>query len=180
MKALLAFSILIPMFGGFLFTKAKGSNPRPDGPASSYEYQYSGTMMYPLTYYDVKRDESGAVRIAYLEDDWDTRDMKGPDVIIIPGPADFFERVDAIVAKYKLHRLRSTYTPRADVRDGYMWHSYIRFRENSISCGGSNAWPSDKLMNGIYAINGIIEAAIEASTEADVIARQPYKEYRDY
>ena len=82
MKALLAFSILIPMFGGFFFTKAKGSNPRPDGPASSYEYQYSGTMMYPLTYYDVKRDETGAVRIAYLEEDWDTRDRKGPDVMM--------------------------------------------------------------------------------------------------
>ncbi len=180
MKALLAFSILIPMFGGFFFTKAKGSNPRPDGPASSYEYQYSGTMMYPLTYYDVKRDETGAVRIAYLEEDWDTRDRKGPDVIIIPGPKDFFGQVDAIVAKYRLHRLKGTYTPRADVRDGYMWHAYIRFQENSISCGGSNAWPSQKLMDGIYSINGIIEAAIEASTEADIIARQPYKEYRDY
>ena len=87
------------MVGGIFFTKAKGSNPRPDGPCRSYEYQYSGTMMYPITFYDVKRDEAGAVRIAYLEEERNYENPKGPDMIIIPGPDDFFERVDAIVAQ---------------------------------------------------------------------------------
>ena len=178
MKTLLAFSIILPFLGGMIFTKTRGSNPRPDGPARSYEYQYSGMMMYPITYYEVKRDEDGAVRITYLEKNRAHDNPKGPDVIIVPGPDDFFERVDAIVAKYKLHRLRGTYTPRADIRDGYMWHTYIRFQKNSISAGGSNAWPRQKLWDGISAINDLIQSAIDASTEDDVIFRQPYKDYR--
>ena len=141
------------MVGGIFFTKAKGSNPRPDGPCRSYEYQYSGTMMYPITFYDVKRDEAGAVRIAYLEDDRNYENPKGPDMII--------------------------YTPRAEVLDGYMWHAYIRFQKNSISAIGSNAWPSEKLWAGIKAINAYIQSAIDTSTDADVIARQAYRDYRD-
>lgn len=168
------------MFGGIFFTKATGSNPKPDGPARSYEYQYSGTMMYPITYYDVKRDENGDVRIAYLEKERNYDNPKGPDMIIIPGPEDFFEQVDAIVAKYKLHRLRGTYTPRALVLDGYMWHAYIRFQKNSISTGGSNAWPKEKLWNGINAINGYIQSQIDASSEADIIDHIDYRTYRKY
>ena len=168
------------MFGGFFLTKATGSNPKPDGPARSYEYQYSGTMMYPITYYDVKRDENGAVRIAYLENERDYKNPNGPDMIIIPGPEDFFEQVDATVAQYKLHRLRGIYTPRALVLDGYMWHAYIRFQKNSISTGGSNAWPKKELWSGIESINACIEAAIEASTEDDIVDRVPYNDYRKY
>ena len=167
------------MVGGIFFTKAKGSNPRPDGHCRSYEYQYSGTMMYPITFYDVKRDEAGAVRIAYLEEERNYENPKGPDMIIIPGPDDFFERVDAIVAQYELHRLKNIYTPRAEVLDGYMWHAYIRFQKNSISASGSNAWPSEKLWAGIKAINAYIQSAIDASTDADVIARQAYRDYRN-
>ena len=179
MKTILGFSIMLALFGGIFFTKARGSNPKPDGPARSYEYQYSGTMMYPITFYDVKRDDSGAVRIAYMQPDWGHDTPEGPDVLVIPGPADFFERVDAIVAKYKLHRLKGTYTPRADIRDGYMWHAYIRFQNNSISAGGSNAYPSAKLWSGIEAINDYIQELIDASSEADVVFRQKYREYRN-
>ena len=162
------------MVGGFFFTKATGSNPKPDGPARAYEYQYSGTMMYPITYYQVKRDGDGAVRIAYLEDVRSYENPNGPDMIVIPGPEDFFGQVDAIVSQYKLHRLRGTYTPRADVLDGYMWHAYIRFEKNSISSGGSNAWPPEKLRAGIDAINGYIQSLIDASTEADVIGHDDH------
>lgn len=165
------------MVGGILFTKATGSNPRPDGACRSYEYQHNNTSMYPLTFYDVKRGDDGTVRIAFMEDKWQDR-ANAPDVIVIRGPEDLFGRIDGIVAQYKLHRLRNIYTPRADVRDGYMWHAYIRFQKNSISASGSNAWPPEKLWGGIEAINAYIQSVIDASTEADVIARQPYLEYK--
>ena len=165
------------MIGGIFFTKAKGSNPRPDGPCTSYEYQHSSTMMYPLTFYDVKRDGDGTVRIAFIEDKWQDH-PGGPDIIIIRGPEDLFGRIDAIVAEYKLHRLKNIYTPRAHVLDGYMWHAYIRFQKNSISASGSNAWPSEKLWAGVEAINSYIQSLIDASTEADVIERIPYLDYR--
>ena len=60
-----------------------------------------------------------------------------------------------------------------------MWHAYIRFQKNSISASGSNTWPSEKLWAGIKAINAYIQSAIDTSTDADVIARQAYRDYRD-
>ena len=172
MKFLISFVCMFPLLSCSVFwTKSSGSNPRPDGPAKSYEYTYSGTMMYPIKFYEVKRDEDGAVRIAYLKN-------HGPDVVVIPGPDDFFGRVDALVAEYKLHRLRGSYRPRMQVLDGYGWHVYIRFQRNSISSGGTNAWPPGKLDGGIDAVNGYIDSLIEASTDADVILRQDYREYR--
>ena len=59
-----------------------------------------------------------------------------------------------------------------------MWHAYIRFQKNSISASGSNAWPSEKLWAGVEAINSYIQSLIDASTEADVIERIPYLDYR--
>ena len=167
------------MVGGFFFTKATGSNPKPDGPARAYEYQYSGTMMYPITFYEVERDADGAVRIAYLQEERNYTNPDGPDMIVIPGPEDFFKQVDAIVSSYKLHRLKGTYTPRARVLDGYMWHAYITFQKNSISAGGSNAWPAEKYWSGIEAINDIIQTAIDASKEEDIVERVPYREFRN-
>lgn len=169
MKLLLTFAMMIPLLFPFV-TKSSGNNPRPDGPARSYEFVYSGTMMYPFTYYEVKRDETGAVRIAYLE-------KHGHDVLVIPGPDDIFDRIDEAVAKYKLHRLKNSYWPRMQVLDGDGWHAYIHFRENGISSGGSNAWPPEKLYAGISAINGYIQSVIDASSEADILFRQDYKDY---
>ena len=170
MKSLFAFSLLLPMIG--LLTKATGSNPRPDGHATSYEYSYNSTAIYPITFYSVRRDESGAVRIA-----WEKNQSK--EVLVIPGPDDFFDQIDQIVARYRLHRLKNTYVPRADVRDGYMWHAYFRFQKNSIYSSGSNAWPKDKLWLGVKAINDYIQSLIDASTEDDIIERAEYLGFRD-
>lgn len=172
MKTLFAFSLLLPLIGG-LGTKATGSNPKPDGPCSSYEYQYNNTMMYPITFYSAKRDESGAVRIAWLKD-------HAHEVTVIAGPHDLFERIDEIVEQYKLHRLKNTYTPIADVRDGYMWHAYIRFQKNSISTRGSNAWPKEKLWDGIKAINEYIQSVIDNAPESDFIETIDYRTYTKY
>lgn len=170
MKLLIAFAMMLPLMFPF-GTRSSGSNPKPEGHARSYEYVYSGTMMYPITFYDVRRDEAGAVRITFLED-------RGTDICVIPGPADFFERVEAIVAEYRLHRLKNSYTPRARILDGHMWHAYIRFERNSISSGGSNAWPPEKLRAGINAINAYVQSLIDASSDADIVSRQDYQEYR--
>ena len=173
MKPLLILSLMIPLFScSFLGTKTVGSNPRPDGAMTSYEYAYMSTAMYPLQWYEVDRDEAGKVRIAWSA-------QLDPEIRVIRGPEDFFERTAAIVGEYKLYRLREHYSPRADVRDGYMWHAYIRFEHNSISSGGSNAWPKETLRAGVKAINAYIQSLIDASTEADVIDRQAYSDYRD-
>ena len=169
MKLLLTIAMILSLLSPF-GTKSSGKNPRPDGASTSYEFKYSGTMMYPITFYEVKRDSTGAVRIAYIE-------HNGSDVIVIPGPEDIFERIDQAVAQYKLSKLKNSYWPRMEVLDGYGWHVRIRFQHNSIYSGGSNAWPPQKIYAGINSINNYIQSLIDASSEADVILRQDYREY---
>ena len=171
MKLLLTLAFMLPLLScSPLWNKSSGSNPRPDGPATSYEYSYNGTMMYPIEYYSVKRGADGAVRIAFLRNN-------EPEVRVIAGPEDFFARVDALVAEYGLRRLKESYQPRMEVLDGYDWHVRIRFRENTISSGGFNAGPSGKLASGIAAINQYVESLVDASSEEDVIFRQDYREF---
>ena len=169
MKLLLTFAMILSLLSPF-GTKSSGKNPKPDGPSTSYEFKYSGTMMYPITYYEVKRDSAGAVRIAYLE-------HNGTDVIVIPGPEDIFDRIDRAVAQNKLYKLKNSYWPRMEILDGYGWHARIRFQHNSIYSGGSNAWPPQKIYAGINAINSYIQSLIDASSEADILLRQDYQEY---
>lgn len=142
--------------------KSSGRNPKPDGPVTSYEYQLSGTMRYPITFYEVDRDSTGAVRIAWSK-------ANSGDIRVIRGPEDFFHRVDEYVSQYKLYKLKNHYVPRARVLDGKMWHAYIRFQHNSISAGGSNAQAPRELMAGIDAINQYIQSLIDASGEEDII-----------
>lgn len=171
MKLLLTLAFMLPLLScSPLWNKSSGSNPRPDGPATSYEYSYNGTMMYPIEYYSARRGADGAVRIAFLRNN-------EPEVRVIAGPEDFFARVDALVAEYGLHRLKESYRPRMEVLDGYDWHVRIRFRENAIYSGGFNAGPSGKLASGIAALNQYVESLIDASSEEDVIFRQDYQEY---
>ena len=161
-------SLMAIIFGGLRFgTKATGSNPRPEGAAVSYEFSYSNTMRYPNLWYEVTRGDDGTVRIAWSQ-------HNEPDITIIRGPEDFFERVDAIVAEFRLYRLKNSYYPRMQVLDGIMWHAYIRFEKNSISSGGTNAWPPEKLRAGIDAINNYIQSLIDVSTEADIIGHDDH------
>ncbi len=171
MKLLLTLAFMLPLLScSPLWNKSSGSNPRPDGPATSYEYSYNGTMMYPIEYYSVKSGADGAVRIAFLRNN-------EPEVRVIAGPEDFFARVDALVAEYGLRRLKESYRPRMEVLDGYDWHVRIRFRENSIYSGGFNAGPPCKLASGIAALNQYVESLIDASSEEEVIFRQDYQEF---
>ena len=133
MKTILTLTLMLTLFAPFrIGVKATGSNKKPEGAAIRYEYKYSSTMMYPLTWYCAERDSTGVVKISF------SRDAER-EISIIQAPDDFFERVGALAAEYKLHRLRGTYTPRALVLDGYMWSVYIRYEKGSISSGGSNA-----------------------------------------
>ena len=161
-------SLMAIFFGGLRFgTKATGSNPRPEGAAVSYEFNYSNTMRYPNLWYEVTRGNDGTVRIAWSR-------HNEPDITIIRGPEDFFERVDAIVAEFRLYKLKNSYYPRMRVLDGIMWHANICFEKNSISSGGTNAWPPEKLRAGVDAINGYIQSLVDASTEADVIGHDDH------
>jgi len=150
-----------------LGTKGSGRNPKPQGPLQSYEYELVGTMAYPITYYQVERDSAGTVLIAWSAD--------GPEIRLIKGPEDFFDKVGEIVGQYSLHRLKNSYLPRLKVLDGKMWHVCFRFERNSIQAGGSNAYPPDSLWAGISAVNLYIQSLIDASGEEDVVERRSHR-----
>ncbi len=168
MKTLIAFSLMVSLFSCSVFgTRSSGSNDKPQGAVVSYEYSYQNTMMYPITWYEVSRDGEGRVCIAWSRDN-------EAEIRVIRGPEDLPGRIGAIVEEYRLYKLKNHYTPRADIRDGYMWRTYIRFEENSISAGGSNAWPKEALWAGVKAINDTVQSLIDASSEDDIIARRSH------
>ena len=170
MKTLLAFSVILPLLGSVFYTKSRGHNHKPEGAAVSYEYNYSSTMAYPLTYYKVEKDSAGQVRIAWLKN-------HGPDVLAIKGTEEVLERIGALSAQYKLHRIKQSYWPSVQVLDGTSWHMYLRFQKGSISSGGNNASAPARRMQGIYSINDYLQSLIDASTEADIILREDYRTF---
>ena len=170
MKTLLALSLVLPLVGNMLFTKSSGRNTKPSGAAVSYEYTYSTTMAYPVTFYQVERDSKGEIQIAWLN-------HYGPDVYVIRGSEKVLKRIGAIATQYKLHRLKNHYYPSMEILDGDSWHTYLRFENGSISSGGNNASAPAKLMEGLQRINDYIQSVIDASTEDDIILREDYRDF---
>ncbi len=169
MKTLFAFSIILPLLGG-LYTKSSGKNHKPEGGALYYEYRYSGTMAYPFTYYQVEKDASGQVTIAWLK-------KESPDVVVIKAPQEVLEHIGALAYEHKLYRIKESYWPSVQVLDGTSWHMYMRFQKGSISSGGNNATAPAKRMRAIYSINSYLQSVIDASTEADIILQENYREF---
>ena len=93
MKTLFAFSLILPLIGGVFYTKSSGKNHKPEGGALYYEYRYSGTMAYPFTYYQVEKDASGQVTIAWLK-------KESPDVVVIKAPQEVLEHIGALAYEH--------------------------------------------------------------------------------
>ena len=170
MKTLFAFSLILPLIGGVFYTKSSGKNHKPEGGALYYEYRYSGTMAYPFTYYQVEKDASGRVTIAWLK-------KESPDVVVIKAPQEVLEHIGALAYEHKLYRIKESYWPSVQVLDGTSWHMYMRFQKGSISSGGNNATAPAKRMQAIYSINSYLQSVIDASTEADIILQENYREF---
>lgn len=170
MKTLFAFSLILPLIGGVFYIKSSGKNHKPEGDAVYYEYRYSGTMVYPFTFYQVQKDASGQVRIAWIKD-------QGPDVVVIKAPQEVLEHIGTLAYQHKFYRIKESYWPSVQVLDGTSWHMYMRFQKGSISSGGNNATAPAKRMQGIYSINSYLQSVIDASTEADIILQENYREF---
>ena len=129
----------------------------------SYEYTYSGTMAHPIDWYSVKTEE-GSVIISYSH--------HSPEITVIKAPDDLLEKIGAIARDAKLFKLKPGYRPKLHVLDGYGWDMLIRYPEDYISSGGSNAWPSGKLRGGIKAINQLIKDVIESTPEEAILRHE--------
>ena len=143
--------------------RGRGNNAEPEGQFMYWRYWLTnGRMMYPLKYLKLDRDEEGLARLAFS-------DEKGPDVTVIRVSEDVMKQVSDMVTEYSLKKLKNTYVPLGDVRDGVMWGLHIGYEKNPIGSGGSNAWPPEKLWSGVKAVNEYLDSLAKAAGESDVI-----------
>ena len=162
MKCLIALSLMAALFSckdPFSNKRVKEASPET---IREYEYAYSGTMMWYITWYKIEKGEDGHLRLLYSRD-------CDPAITIYKCPDDALGKIDGFVRQYKLWKLENSYTPKFEVLDGYMWHTSIRYEDASISTGGSNAWPPAKLQAGLSAINAYVKSIIDSATASDII-----------
>ena len=95
------------------------------------------------------------------------------DYTVLRVPEEAAQKLTELVKEHKLYRLKSTYKPPFDVRDGTMWHVFIRYEKSSIDCSADNAWPPTALWNGVKAVNAYLDSLIQASTADDIIEVRP-------
>ena len=148
-KFILLITMLIPMFGC--------ANNKPCGQIVSYEYRYSGCMMYPLVEYQLVKDASGVQTLNYSKNDGVIHSIVLQE--------DALGRIDLIVKRGSLHRLKERYTPLMTILDGYTWSLRIGYERSCISSHGSNAYPSGKKWGAIESINSYLEEIIAANPE---------------
>ena len=152
-------SMLLSLFGCQGGSSAGGE--KPEGALRSYQYRESRMRISPAEYYLLQRTEEDGIQLTWAKD--------ASDGTVIRVPDDALEQVEAMMQAYKLYRLRNHYRPLGHVLDGTMWNVYFRYEKGSVSSGGDNAWPAEKLWNGIEAINAYLNTLIDAATEADVV-----------
>ncbi|MBR1927082.1 MAG: hypothetical protein IJ840_04970 [Bacteroidales bacterium] len=162
MRHILAFSILATLFSCTDPASNKMVGKVSPETIREYEYSYSGTMMWYITWHRIEKGEDGHLRLLHSSG-------CEPDITIYRCPDDALAKIDGMVRKYKLWRLENSYSPKLQILDGHMWHTYIGYDRASISTGGSNAWPGGKLAAGLSAIESYVQSIIDSSTEADII-----------
>jgi hypothetical protein len=161
MKTLMVLTTLLALFG---------CGPKfPEGTPVSYQYSYSGTMMYYITWYEVAQTPDGGVTISYSTDCSD-------EITVLKAPSDALEKIGAMAKEHNLNKLKNSYLPDMEILDGYGWHMFIEFPDGYIGSGGSNAWPPAKLWSGIAAINAYIQGIIDASTPSDIIGKKSHRD----
>ncbi|MBO4671050.1 MAG: hypothetical protein J5640_04315 [Bacteroidales bacterium] len=137
------------------------ANRKPEGAFKEYEYKESNMREYPAEYYLLEVSKDNGLTLTWAK--------HNSDFTVLRVPEDAAEKLTALINEHKLHKLKNSYRPPFDVRDGTMWHVYIRYEKSRISCSADNAWPPKDLWNGILAINAYLDSLIEASRESDII-----------
>lgn len=149
------------------------STKLPDGLPVSYEYNSSGMRAYPIDWYRVETAEDGTVRILSAHDNG--------EILIVRGPEDIFRRIDELVRKYRLNKLKSRYKPLANIKDGKSWSVSINYPDdNGIYSRGYHSWPREELWKGVEAINQLLKDLSEAAAEEDILGHEDYHEYQTH
>ena len=128
----------------------------PKGELISVEYHVSGTAAGYQYYYLVERQNDGTVVLKAMKENYGEIIEKKVDAKVL-------SHIQDIIKLYKMYKYKERYLPYFDVRDGYMWDFYARFSEGeSISSGGSNAWPKN---DGLGAIRAYVTEVLIADSQ---------------
>ena len=104
-----------------------------EGPVTHLQYRLS--EMRNRTEYIFDCAEDGT---CYLTRIVGYRDDEGKKVQV---PEATAEDLWQIIQEEKMLKYKELYTPKFDVRDGYMWHLDVRFKEGKLYTGGDNVMP---------------------------------------
>lgn len=144
-----------------LFGCGDAGGKKPEGPFKYYEYRSTTMREYPHEYYRLEFSEEDGLTLSWAK-------CSSP-VTVLRVPETAAQEVTDLINQYGLYKLKRSYSPPFDVRDGMMWHVYFCFGKDHTSCSADNAWPPEKMKEGIKAINAFFNQLIESSCEDDVI-----------
>lgn len=150
--------MLITLISGWLGSvSVEGIFSRmPKGELISVEYHVSGTAAGYQYYYLVERQKDGTVVLKAMKENYGEIIEKKVDAKVL-------SHIQDIIKSYKMYKYKERYLPYFDVRDGYMWDFYARFSEGeSISSGGSNAWPKN---DGLGTIRAYVTEVLIADSQ---------------
>jgi len=173
MKMILSLTCILSFLGfcsrNKLGTIGEGNNTRPEGKLVSYTYSYSGTMAYPIDYFNIERNEDSVLCLGWSKDD--------NDIHLIRIPEESLQKIDSIAREYKLWNLKKSYRPTMEILDGYGWHIWLNYEKGYISSGGTNAYANKDLSAGINAIENYVRSLVEAATPADSLGIAHHHDY---
>lgn len=162
MKLLLLMSMIMSLFG---CSMGETEGRRPEGAFKYYEYRSTTMREYPHEFWRLENTQENGLTLTWSK--------SNSDYTVLRVPEEAAQKLTGLVKEHKLYRLKSTYKPPFDVRDGTMWHVFIRYEKSSIDCSADNAWPPKALWEGVKAVNAYLDSLIQASTEDDIIEVRP-------
>ena len=134
---------------------------KQEGAFKYYEYRSTTMREYPREYYRLEDTEEHGLTLSWAK--------SNSPITVIRVPQESAEKLRSLVKEYNLFKLKHSYTPPFDVRDGIMWHVYIRFENKNVYTSADNAWPPGRLNDGIKAVNAWFNELIDASSQEDII-----------
>lgn len=156
MKALLITAMLFSLFGC-----GTANGIKLNGDLEYYQYKSFTMRAYPAEYYRLEYTEGKDLTLAWARN--------SSPVTVIRVPAEAARKVTSLIEEYKLYNLKESYTPPFKVLDGISWNVSFSVGGKEIYSSGENAWPAEKIRDGIKAINACFGTLIDASKEEDVL-----------
>ena len=149
------------MFLAMLMTFLGCSGNRPSGAFGYYEYRYTTMGEYPREYYRLEYNADHVLTLTWAKD--------CSDYTVLRVPEDAVQELTGLICKHKLYRLKDSYQPLFDIRDGDMWHVYYSYEKGYVGCSAYHSRPPKALWAGVQAVNAYFSSLIEALSEDDIL-----------